>query len=252
MRFIGTDRGFARFDDDGVAHLLDAPPWAGGAETGERIARPTLRVPVAPTKIVCVGRNYRAHAEELGHDVPDEPLLFLKPPSALLGPEGDVRYPAASERVDHEGELAVVIGARARDVRVEDAARHVFGITCANDVTARDLQRKDVQFTRGKGFDTFCPVGPWIETEPPPLNAIRVIARLDGAVRQDGNTAAMIFPVPELIAFVSGIMTLEPGDLVLTGTPEGVGPMQPGQVVEVEVEGVGTLRNRIKSGSIVS
>jgi len=252
MRYIGTDRGFARLDDEGVAHLLDGMPWSGGAERGERIDAPVLGVPVAPTKIVCVGRNYRAHAEELGHDVPDEPLLFLKPPSALLGPGGDIRYPAASERVDHEAELAVVIGARARAIRAEDASDHIFGITCANDVTARDLQRKDVQFTRGKGFDTFCPVGPWIETEPPPLDQIRVIARLDGEVRQDGSTARMIWPVDALLAYISAVMTLEPGDLVLTGTPEGVGPMAVGQTVEVELEGVGTLRNPIKSGSIVA
>ena len=250
MRIARIDGRWARLDEDG-ARPLDAAPWLGGSETGELLERYTLGVPVTPSKIICVGRNYRAHAEELANEVPKAPLLFLKPPSALLATEGVIEYPASSERVDYEGEVAIVIGLRARSIREQDAAAHVFGVTCANDVTARDLQRADVQFTRGKGFDTFCPCGPWIETEPPALDAIRVQTRVDGELRQDGRTDQMMWGIPSLLAYISAIMTLEPGDLVLTGTPEGVGPLTPGQVVEVAVEGVGSLRNTL-GGRIVA
>jgi 2-keto-4-pentenoate hydratase/2-oxohepta-3-ene-1,7-dioic acid hydratase in catechol pathway len=208
-------------------------------------AEEDLGCPVVPTKIVCVGRNYAAHARELGHDIPSEPLLFLKPPSSLLGPGGSVVLPPESARVEHEAELAVVIGRRAKNVARSDALAHVFGYACACDVTARDLQKKDVQFTRSKGFDTFCPVGPWIETDLEP-GALEIRCRVRGETRQDGATADMIFDVPTVVAYISRMMTLEPGDLILTGTPEGVGPLAAGDSVEVEVSGIGALKLRVE------
>ena len=235
---------FANIVDD-RAHLLTGAPWLGGEQTAEVTPLGALLAPVEPSKIVCVGRSYRAHAEELGNEVPKEPLIFLKPPSSLLAPGGIIAWPKASARVDFEGEVGIVIGQRTHAVSAERAAERVFGITCANDVTARDLQKSDVQFTRGKGFDTFCPCGPWIATEHPPLDAIEIETRVDGEVRQRGRTDRMIWTIPELIAFISGVMTLEPGDLILTGTPEGVGPLAPGQRVEVEVGGVGVLTNLV-------
>ena len=247
MRLRLEDRAVWGYADDGSVRLLSAAPWDGGRETGETVELDgvELAVPVAPSKIVCVGRNYRAHAAELGHDVPPEPLLFLKPPSALLTPGGQVEWPADSERVDYEGEIAVVVGRPLRHASETEAAEGVFGITCADDVTARDLQRKDVQFTRGKGFDTFCPCGPWIETEPPPLDALTIRTRVDGELRQEASSASMIWSIPALLAFVSRVMRLEPGDVLLTGTPEGVAPLSAGARVEVEVEGVGTLVHSI-------
>jgi 2-keto-4-pentenoate hydratase/2-oxohepta-3-ene-1,7-dioic acid hydratase in catechol pathway len=199
---------------------------------------------IPPSKIVCVGRNYAEHAKELGNEAPSEPILFLKPPSALLAPGGTIVRPAASNRVDHEGELAIVIGKTAKNVNRADWREYVRGFTCANDVTARDLQKKDVQFTRGKGFDTFCPVGPHIETDLD-VSSLRVTTRVNGQVRQDGNTSQMIFDCGFLVEFISAIMTLVPGDLILTGTPAGVGPLESGDVVEVEIEGIGVLRNDV-------
>jgi 2-keto-4-pentenoate hydratase/2-oxohepta-3-ene-1,7-dioic acid hydratase in catechol pathway len=198
---------------------------------------------VTPSKVVCVGRNYREHAAELGNKMPDEPLLFLKAPSAVIAAEDRIELPAASQQVEHEGELGVVIGKNARNVE-DDPLRYIFGYTCVNDVTARDLQRKDVQFTRGKSFDTFCPVGPWIVTDLDPAN-VAVTTRLNGEVRQNGNTADMAFGVAFLIRYISAIMTLYPGDLIATGTPAGVSRMQHGDVVEVEVSGIGILRNQV-------
>jgi 2-keto-4-pentenoate hydratase/2-oxohepta-3-ene-1,7-dioic acid hydratase in catechol pathway len=197
-----------------------------------------------PSKIVCVGRNYAEHAKELGNEAPPEPIIFLKPPSALLAPEGTIVRPAISQRVDFEGELAIVIGKRAKDVKAADWREYVLGFTCANDVTARDIQKKDVQFTRGKGFDTFCPLGPAIETELD-VSDLRVQTRVNGETRQDGRTSQMIFPPPFLIEFITSIMTLLPGDVILTGTPSGVGPLAAGDVVEVEIEGIGVLRNSV-------
>ena len=205
----------------------------------------TLLAPVAPSKIVCVGRNYREHVAELGNKMPDEPLLFLKAPSAVIASGEQIELPSASQQVEHEGELGVVIGRLARKVsQDEDPLSYVFGYTCVNDVTARDLQRKDVQFTRGKSFDTFCPVGPWIETDIDPNNAA-VETRLNGEVKQKGNTADMAFPVAFLIRYISEIMTLYPGDLIATGTPAGVSRMKHGDMVEVEVAGIGVLRNPV-------
>ena len=206
-----------------------------------------LLAPVVPSKIVCVGRNYREHAAELGNKVPEEPLLFLKAPSALIASGDNIQLPAASQQVEHEGELGVVIGRTASKLTDEDnPLDYVFGYTCVNDVTARDLQRKDVQFTRGKSFDTFCPVGPWIETELDPANTT-VTARLNSEIKQQGNTADMAFPVAFLIRYISEIMTLYPGDLIATGTPAGVSKIKDGDVVEVEVAGIGVLRNQVVS-----
>jgi 2-keto-4-pentenoate hydratase/2-oxohepta-3-ene-1,7-dioic acid hydratase in catechol pathway len=206
-----------------------------------------LLAPSAPTKIVCVGRNYREHAAELGNEMPAEPLLFLKAPSSVVGHDATIALPPYSERVEHEGELAVVIGRRAKDVgEEEDPLGYVLGYTCLNDVTARDLQRRDVQFTRAKSFDTFCPFGPFVVTDIDPLD-LRVETRVNGEVRQRGRTSEMAFTVPSLVRYVSRMMTLEPGDVISTGTPAGVGPLRDGDTVEVEVERVGTLRNRVAS-----
>ena len=212
------------------------------AESHDVPADATLLLPVTPSKIVCVGRNYADHAKELGNEAPSEPILFLKPPSALLAPGGTIVRPSASQRVDFEGELAIVIGRTAKDVRAKDWRDYVRGFACANDVTARDLQKKDVQFTRGKSFDTFCPIGPCIEDDLD-VSDLRVNTRVNGETRQDGRTSQMIFPPAAMIEFISAIMTLLPGDVILTGTPAGVGPLGAGDTVEVEIEGIGVLRN---------
>ena len=205
-----------------------------------------LQEAIRPSKIVCVGRNYREHAAELGNKLPEEPLLFLKAPSAIIASGDEIVLPRASQQVEHEGELGVVIGRVAHNIASdEDPLSYVLGYTCVNDVTARDLQRKDVQFTRGKSFDTFCPVGPWIETDIDPAN-VAVETRLNGEVKQKGNTADMAFPVAFLIRYISEIMTLYPGDLIATGTPAGVSRMKPGDTVEVEVAGIGILQNRVR------
>jgi 2-keto-4-pentenoate hydratase/2-oxohepta-3-ene-1,7-dioic acid hydratase in catechol pathway len=233
----------------GKAQLLNAAPWLGGAPTGEVIegvdaeGRGGRRLaPVAPSKIVCVGRNYKAHASELGNEVPKEPLLFFKPPSSILDPDGAIEIPPTSiaERIDHEAELGVVIGRRARRVSAADAAEIVFGCTLVGDITARDLQKKDGQWTRAKGMDTFCPVGPVVVTGLD-WSALEITCRVNGDVRQRGSTSDLIFPIPELIAYVSRVMTLEPGDLLVTGTPSGVGPLRPGDTLEIAAVEIGTL-----------
>jgi 2-keto-4-pentenoate hydratase/2-oxohepta-3-ene-1,7-dioic acid hydratase in catechol pathway len=197
-----------------------------------------------PTKIVGIGQNYRAHAAEMGKGIPEEPLMFLKPPSAIIGDGMPIERPAGYERVDYEGELGVVIGKRARLVSRETALGHVAGFTCINDVTVRDLQKKDGQWARAKGFDTFCPVGPRIVAGLDPSD-LRITTRVNGAIKQDSSTSDLIFDVPTLIAFVSRYMTLEEGDLISTGTPAGVGNLNPGDVVEVEIAGIGVLRNPV-------
>jgi 2-keto-4-pentenoate hydratase/2-oxohepta-3-ene-1,7-dioic acid hydratase in catechol pathway len=218
-----------------------------GREPVARLEDARLFAPVEPSKVVCVGRNYKEHAAELGNAMPEEPLLFLKAPSAIVGHGDAIELPPQSERVEHEGELAVVIGRKCRLLAEdEDPLSYVLGYTCVNDVTARDLQRKDVQFTRAKSFDTFCPVGPYFVTGLDPAD-LRVETRVNGEVRQSGRTSAMAFPVHFLIRYISNVMTLNPGDLIATGTPAGVGPLLDGDTVEVEVEGVGTLRNQVKS-----
>jgi len=205
-----------------------------------------LQPPVTPSKIVCVGRNYREHAAELGNQVPAEPLLFFKPPSCLLKPGGTILLPPASSRVDHEGELAIVIDHRATKLPVDFNLRTIIrGYTLANDVTARDLQKKDGQWTRAKGFDTFCPVGPWVSDEVDPAAGLAIEARVNGEVRQQGSTADFIFTIPDLLAYITAAITLEPGDLVLTGTPSGVGPLNPADTVSVSAPGLGILVNSV-------
>ncbi len=205
----------------------------------------TLLPLAVPTKVVCLAVNYRAHAEELGHDMPDEPLIFLKPPTSVCRSGDAVIMPQGVGRVDFEGELAVVMGRQCKGVSAAEAPEYVFGYTCANDVTARDLQKKDGLFARAKGFDTFCPVGPWIETEPPDITSLRITTMVNGETRQEGTTADMAFPAMEAVSFISNIMTLMPGDLVLTGTPPGVGPIKAGDEVAVDIEGIGRLINPV-------
>ena len=202
-----------------------------------------LLAPACPSKIVCVGLNYTEHARELKMPLPDEPILFLKPPSAVLSPGGEIAIPPSSSQVDFEGELGVVIGKRCKAMMAEDAEKCILGYTCFNDVTARDLQQKDGQWTRAKSFDTFAPFGPWIG-KIDPSNA-KIQTRVNGEIRQRSNTSDLIFSVPELVEFISGVMTLLPGDVIATGTPPGVGPLQKGDVVEVEIEGIGVLRNPV-------
>jgi 2-keto-4-pentenoate hydratase/2-oxohepta-3-ene-1,7-dioic acid hydratase in catechol pathway len=251
MRVLRVEHGekisYCALRDELTLERLSAAPWHSGQPTGELIARPDAHLicPVEPSKIVCVGRNYAAHARELGNDVPKEPLLFLKPPSSLLAHGGMIALPAQSERVEHEAEIGVVIGRRLRNASADEARAGIFGFTCVNDVTARDLQKRDVQFTRAKSFDTFCPVGPWIETEARPED-LTIIGRVNGAERQRAHTRDMIFPIVELVRFIASVMTLEPGDLIATGTPEGVGPLAPQDIVEIEIEGLGTLINVVE------
>jgi len=203
-----------------------------------------LLAPANPSKVICVGRNYREHAAEFDNPVPEEPLLFMKPPSSVIGPGAEIQYPSLSRRVDPEAELVLVIGREAHRVPAERAMDVIGGYTCGNDVTARDIQKSDGQWTRGKGFHTFCPVGPWIETDLDPSD-LRVSCTVDGVVRQDGRTSDLIFPIPYLIEYISRFTQLLPGDIIMTGTPEGVAPMDVGSTVAVEVEGIGVLENRL-------
>jgi 2-keto-4-pentenoate hydratase/2-oxohepta-3-ene-1,7-dioic acid hydratase in catechol pathway len=205
-----------------------------------------LLAPVQPTKILCVGRNYVAHAKEHDAEVPEVPLLFLKPPSSVIGPGETILLPPQSRQVEHEAELAVVIGKRGRWIASQEAMDYVLGYTVANDITARDLQRRDGQWSRAKGFDTFCPIGPWIETEFEPADAL-ITCHVNGEMRQMGSTRDMVFQIRQLVAYASSVMTLEPGDLLLTGTPAGVSPLIAGDVVEVTIEGLGSLKNPVAS-----
>lgn len=230
-----------------VAHLLDGDPFAGSPpRTGAARALSAVRLlpPVRPTKIVAVGRNYADHISEMGGQQPEAPRIFLKPPSALVAAGEPIAYPRLSDEVHHEAELAVVLGRRCRNLRREDVPAVVLGYTCANDVTARDLQRRDGQPTWAKCFDTFCPLGPWIETDLDPVD-LRISCTVNGQTRQDGRTSQMLLDAWSLVAYVSEAMTLEPGDVVLTGTPSGVGPIEIGDVVSVEIEGIGTLANPV-------
>jgi 2-keto-4-pentenoate hydratase/2-oxohepta-3-ene-1,7-dioic acid hydratase in catechol pathway len=248
----------ARYESGGIVRfgLIDpaagkireiaGEPFDGVQATGvvRRLEEVRLLAPVAPGKIVAVGLNYRDHAREMGKKIPEEPLLFLKAPSAINHPGGEIVYPRQSERVDYEAELAVVIGRTAKNVAGRDAARYILGYTCLNDVTARDLQARDVQYTRAKGFDTFAPIGPWIETDLDP-SGLPVRCVVNGETRQDGNTREMGATVPRLLEFISAVMTLYPGDVIATGTPPGVGPLRVGDEVTVEVGGIGALTNRV-------
>lgn len=226
---------------------LSAAPWAGGQPTGASYALGAVRLlaPCQPGKIICLGRNYREHARELGNPLPQDPLIFLKPPSAVIAPAEPIIYPALSQRVDYEGELAMVIGRRCHRLDLqENPLDSVFGYTCLNDVTARDLQETDGHFARGKGFDSFCPLGPVVATEIDPANLI-VETYVNGERRQRGATREMIFSLDAIIRFIARVMTLEPGDVIATGTPAGVGPLRVGDEVEVVVAGVGRLRNPV-------
>jgi 2-keto-4-pentenoate hydratase/2-oxohepta-3-ene-1,7-dioic acid hydratase in catechol pathway len=227
--------------------LIDGHPFSGIDLTDQAapLEAVQLLAPIIPSKILCVGKNYADHAKEMGGDVPDEPLIFSKPATAVVGPRSPIRLPALSREVHHEAELAVVIGRLTRKVDVADALDHVLGYTCANDVTARDLQRRDGQWVRAKGFDTFCPLGPWIETELDPAAGLDITCRVNGEVRQSGSTSDLVFGVAELVAHVAAFMTLLPGDVLLTGTPAGVGPLVAGDEVEVEIAGLGTLANPV-------
>jgi 2-keto-4-pentenoate hydratase/2-oxohepta-3-ene-1,7-dioic acid hydratase in catechol pathway len=226
---------------------IEGHPFGQIVFTGQRWALPDVRLlsPILPSKVVGVGRNYAEHAAELGNEVPTEPLLFLKPSTTVIGPGDAIRLPLQSQQVEHEAELAVVINARgAREVSRERALDSVFGYTIANDVTARDLQKKDPQWTRAKGFDSFTPIGPWIDTDVDATD-LRVTGEVDGELRQDGRTSQFVFDVATLVSYISHVMTLLPGDVILTGTPAGVGPLKPGQSVTVAVEGIGALVNPV-------
>lgn len=234
--------------EEGRLEKLAANPVRGREPTGRYYepASVKLLAPVAPSKVVCVGLNYKAHVGETrpDDDIPEEPILFLKPPSALIGPGERIMYPEMSNRVDYEAEMGVVIGRQCSKVAAIEAEDYIFGFTCVNDVTARDLQKRDGQWTRGKGFDTFCPVGPWI-VDKIKYQDLQIESFLNGELRQSSRTSLMIFPVNELISFISMVMTLQPGDLIATGTPAGIGPMQPGDRIEVRIEGIGSLVNDV-------
>jgi 2-keto-4-pentenoate hydratase/2-oxohepta-3-ene-1,7-dioic acid hydratase in catechol pathway len=246
VRFCYAEKVHLGVLREGTVHALE-----GDFFTDPHPGRPVasleevrLLAPVLPGKVLAVGRNYAGHAAEFGSAPPAEPLLFLKPPSAVIGPGAAIVLPALSQQVDHEAELAVVIGRRCRSVRREEAMACVLGYTCANDVTARDLQRRDGQWSRAKGFDTFCPLGPWVVTGLDPAG-LEILCRVNGEVRQRGHAADLIFPVSRLIEHAAAVMTLEPGDVLLTGTPAGVGPLRAGDTVEVDISGIGVLRNPV-------
>ncbi len=235
--------------DEIVAAVVGDPLYAGVELTGAQVplADARLLAPVIPrSKVVCIGRNYAAHVEELGHDVPAEPLVFLKPNTSVVGPFDPIVYPAQSSNVHFEGELGVVIGRICRDVPGAKWKDVVYGYTVGNDVTARDLQESDGQWARAKGFDSFCPLGPWIETDFDPSD-VAVATELNGELKQKGSTSLMLFDIPTVISYITSFMTLLPGDVILTGTPAGVGPMRPGDQVSVTVEGIGTLTNTVVS-----
>jgi 2-keto-4-pentenoate hydratase/2-oxohepta-3-ene-1,7-dioic acid hydratase in catechol pathway len=235
--------------DDKIGEIEGDPFGAyRRAEAKTPLADVKLLAPSKPSKIVCVGRNYVEHAKELGNEVPKIPLIFLKPPSSIINPGDTIFLPPQSKQVEHEGELVTVIGKRGRNITTEDAKSFVYGYTVGNDVTARDLQKTDDQWTRAKGFDTFCPFGPWIDTDFDISDAV-ITCKVSGEPRQMASTRDMVFGVPTLIAYISSVMTLEPGDIIFTGTPSGVGRLEDGNEVVVEIEGLGTLKNPVKAGS---
>lgn len=242
----GGESFYATLEGEQV-HRLSGGLFDPPERTGEHyhLSEVTLLAPVPPSKVVCVGKNYLDHAKEFNSDVPQEPLIFLKPSTAVIGPEDSVEYPSFGTRVDFEGELGLVIKKRCRSVKAADFADVVLGYTCVNDVTERDIQFKDGQWTRGKGFDTFCPIGPWVVTDLDPSD-LRIQTRLNGVVKQDSRTSKLIFSLGRIVEHITAFMTLLPGDVIATGTPDGVGPMQRGDTVEVDIEGIGVLRNQIK------
>jgi len=245
----GTVEGAAGAGMDALTvAAIDGHPFGKITFTGDRWALPDVRLlsPILPSKVVAIGKNYADHAKEMGGEVTELPLIFLKPSTSVIGTGDTIRLPASSQRVDHEAELAVVIGRPAKDVPREGAMSHVFGYTAANDVTARDQQKADVQFTRAKGYDSFCPLGPWIETVLDPSD-LRVTAAVNGEIRQDGRTRDLVHDIARLIEFISAVMTLLPGDVILTGTPAGVGPVKDGDTVTIAIEGIGELTNPVKA-----
>ncbi|MEX2322774.1 MAG: fumarylacetoacetate hydrolase family protein [Acidimicrobiia bacterium] len=245
---LGDEIAYGAVEEEGIRIHLGTPfvAWEP-QETVVPFEEARLLSPVFPTKVVCVGRNYADHAAERHAEVPMQPILFLKPSTAVIGPGASIVIPAEATEVHHEAELAVVIGRVARKVRADDASAYILGYTAANDVSARNLQAIDGQWTRAKGFDTFCPIGPAIETEVDPAG-LRITCAVDGDLRQDGTTDDMVFGVGELLEFISGVMTLLPGDVILTGTPAGVGPIEPGDRVEVAIERIGVLTNPVVAG----
>lgn len=242
----GDDIAYGVADAEGVL-VYKGSPFVAWEPTENVVPWPNVKLlaPVLPTKVLCVGKNYEDHAEEMGGELPKEPLIFMKPATSVIGQNQTVVYPPQSKEVHHEAELAVVISRPARNIKAEDASQYIFGYTAANDVTARDLQRTDGQWTRAKGFDTFCPLGPAIETELDPLERLAVIAKVNDEVRQAGFTSDMVFGVAEILEYITAFTTLLPGDVILTGTPSGVGPVEPGDVMEIEVDGIGSLVNRV-------
>ena len=243
----GTVEGTAGAPADALTvAAIEGHPFGPLSFTGDRWALPDVRLlsPFLPSKVVALGKNYADHAKEMGGDAPTTPLIFLKPSTSVIGDGDAIRLPPSSAEVHYEGELAVVIGTPARNVAPADALQHVFGYAAANDVTARDQQRSDVQFTRAKSYDSFCPLGPWVETVLDPAD-LRVVTRVNGEIKQDGRTSQMIHDIPAQIAFISAVMTLLPGDVILTGTPAGVGPIVAGDTVTVEIDGIGTLSNPV-------
>lgn len=242
--FHGEDVRYGLADGANITLISDEPFAAWETEDVIPLAGARLMPPAMPTKIVCVGVNYKGHASEMGHELPKEPVIFLKPPTALNAPMGEVHIPFGTDRVDFEGELAVVMGRRAHRVSEEDALACVLGYTCANDITARDLQRRDGQWARAKGFDGFCPLGPWVETDADP-SSLMLETFVNGHRRQSALTSDMVFGVPKLVGFISHVMTLLPGDVILTGTPAGIGPLANGDTVEVRIDGIGSLVNRV-------
>jgi 2-keto-4-pentenoate hydratase/2-oxohepta-3-ene-1,7-dioic acid hydratase in catechol pathway len=248
VRFRFADRIATGVVEGDRIRILAGTFFDNPVPSGEEVPLDDVRLlaPILPSKVVCLGKNYAAHAEEFGGEIPDEPMLFLKPSTSVAGPGDPIPLLPISHRVDYEGELGVVIGRIARDVRAEDAFRYILGYTCGNDVTLRDLQKKDDQWARAKGFDGSCPLGPWIETDLDP-NDVHLETRLNGEIRQSATTADMVFGVATIIEFVTEFMTLLPGDVILTGTPEGVGRLEPGDRVEVEIDGIGVLANPVQS-----
>lgn len=242
----GDDIAYGVADAEGV-QVYRGSPFVAWEPTENIVpwANVKLLAPVLPTKVLCVGKNYEDHAEEMGDGLPDQPMIFMKPATSVIGQNQPVIYPPQSKEVHHEAELAVVISRPARNIKAEDASQYIFGYTAANDVTARDLQRSDGQWTRAKGFDTFCPLGPAIETELDPLERLAVIAKVNDEVRQAGFTSDMVFGVAEVLEYITAFTTLLPGDVILTGTPSGVGPVKPGDVMEIEIDGIGSLVNRV-------
>lgn len=240
----GDDIAYGLAENEGVTLYQGSPFVAWEAtETVIPWEKVQLLAPSLPSKVVCVGKNYVDHAEETASEVPEEPLIFLKPTTSVIGPDARIVLPPQSNLIHHEAELVAIIGRVAKNVKAEDASQYIFGYTAGNDITARDLQRKDGQWTRGKGFDTFCPLGPAIETEFDPLERMGVMCRVNGEIRQAGFTSDMVFGVGEILEYISAVMTLLPGDAIMTGTPSGIGPIEHGDLVEVEVDGIGVIAN---------